>query len=155
MSNSVERELDNPCCDSQCTVWSARQQRMYKGYDIHDTILIKPRRGGFGVETDIEIPFAVDPLKGTAGARDVMMKNKVILTMALGPKIPVGVRGPWFHQHHSPNLLPSVAALHTHDAQVGPVLEVVQSAARGLAVVAGNTLEARRSGIPHRAGEAG
>jgi hypothetical protein len=114
MSNSVERELDKPCCDSQCTVWSAREPRMYKGYDIHDTILIKPRRGGFEVETDIEIPFAVDPLKGTAGARDMMMKNKVILTMALGPKTPAGVRGPWFHQHYSPNCLPSVAALHVH-----------------------------------------
>ena len=44
----------------------------------------------------------------------MMMKNKVILTMALGPRIPVGVRGPWFHQHHSPNRLPDVAALHVH-----------------------------------------
>jgi hypothetical protein len=90
---------------------------MYKGYDIHDTILVKPDgNGGLTVETDIEIPFKVNPWKGSAGVRDMMMKNKVILTMALEPKIPEGVRGPWYHSHPSSNALPDVAALHVHIA---------------------------------------
>jgi hypothetical protein len=106
-----------PCYDSVCQVRSKREQRLYKGYDIHDTIVIEPAKtGGFNIQTDIEIPFAVDPKKGAAQVRDKMAKNKVILTMALGPKIPEGIRGPWFHPHHSPNRLPEVAALHVHIA---------------------------------------
>lgn len=108
-----------PCYDSVCTVRSNREQRLYKGFGVHDTILVAPNKRDpnlLDVESDIEIAFAVDPQKGSAGVRDMTAKNKKILTKALEPKIPEGIRGPWFHAHHSPNLLPDIAALHVHIA---------------------------------------
>jgi len=114
--NPLEHEVSKLSSGSQCTQRAGREQRVYRGHGIRDTILIKPTRGGFDVETDIIVPFAVDPLKGTTGARDMMVKNKRILTTDLEPRIPENVRGPWFHQHYSPNRLPDVASLHVHIA---------------------------------------
>lgn len=110
-----------PCFDSLCQVSSGREQRMYKGHGVHDTVIIQPAKGGgLQVQADIEVPFTVDPKKGTAGVRDKMIKNKAILTMALGPRVPEGIRGPWYHDHYSPNRLPDIAALHVHIAGTAP-----------------------------------
>jgi len=114
----LEHEAERLRPVSQCTLRTRQKQRWYRGHSIDDIILIKTIRSGFEVETDIIIPFAVDPLKGTAGARDMMVKNKRILTTDLVPRIPGKVRGPWFHQHYSPNRLPDVASLHVHIAGI-------------------------------------
>ena len=112
----LEQDADDSCRGCQHGLWAGPEQRSYQGHRINDTVLIRPTRGSLEVETDVIIPFAVDPLKGTAGVRDMMIKNKAILTKALMQRIPDNDRGPWFHQHYAPNLLPNVASLHVHIA---------------------------------------
>ncbi len=106
-----------PCFDHVCQI-KGKEQRMYKGFNIHDVITIEPdKRGGFSVQSDVEVPFKVDPKKSPMSIMSEMQKHEVILSLELGRKMPEGMRGPWYHRHYSANgPAPDIAALHVHIA---------------------------------------
>jgi hypothetical protein len=109
-------------CAARCCHLKGREQRRYKGYDVHDTILVcGDKNGGVAVETDIEIPFQV-PKKnqGGMGIMGLMQDKQTIVTMALRRgldemrKSGVQVSAPFYHKHYNPNRLPEIGAIHVH-----------------------------------------
>ena len=111
-----------PCFNGLCSI-KGREQRVYKGHGVHDSVNIQPVKGSTGklaVETDIEVPFSVDPNSNPLKVKEIMRRKEFILTMALGPAVKklsekgLRIAGPWYHHHYRPNTLPDIAALHVH-----------------------------------------
>ncbi len=107
-------------CAARCCHLKGREQRRYKGFDVHDTILVcGDKNGGVSVETDIEIPFQVPKKQqGGMGIMGLMQDKQTIVTLALKRPLDalresgVTVSSPFFHKHYNPNRLPEIAAVH-------------------------------------------
>ncbi len=114
-----------PCSAGCCHLKGAEQKR-YKGYNISDTILLcEDKVGQIVVETDLEVPFPVDPLK-SGDVRTLMARKKTVLSLEVGRKVEkmqdegIKITGPWFHQHYNANRLPEIGALHVHVRAIVP-----------------------------------
>jgi hypothetical protein len=108
----------SPCAGFCCTL-QGEEQRRYKGYGVRDVINVCRNKEYIIVESDIEIPFPVDPLKA-GDVRTLMAQKKAVLTMELGRRIKklqdegITITDPWYHQHYNPKRLPEIGALHVH-----------------------------------------
>jgi hypothetical protein len=107
-------------CAAKCCHLKGGEQRQYKGFNVLDTILLcGDKNGGITIETDLEVPFDVDPRKA-GDVRTLMARKKAIITLELGRKIKklqdegITITDPFYHQHYNPKRLPEIGALHVH-----------------------------------------
>ena len=107
-----------PCYDELCTM-RGREQALYAGHQIHDTVTIHGIFGGFLVESDIEIPYQTKyPFPRETGKLAEFLEEgrhkEIILTMVISPRLPRGVSDPRYHHHYRPNVMPEIVAIHVH-----------------------------------------
>ncbi len=114
-----------PCAAACCHLKGAEQIR-YKGFNVSDTVMVcEDKSGQIVVESDIEIPFPVDPRK-SGDVRTLMAQKKTMLSLEVGRRVEkmqdegIKVTGPWFHQHYNANRLPEIGALHVHVRAMAP-----------------------------------
>lgn len=114
-----------PCAAACCHLEGPEQVR-YKGFNIHDTVLLcEDRAGRIVVESDIEVPFRVNA-RGRRDIEALMDRNEAVLSLELSRKVKkmqdegIQVTGPRFHQHYNSARLPEVGALHVHIRATAP-----------------------------------